>query len=299
VHLRETVLSAPFQKVDPSYNYALSQVFGASLLKKLDDKHYPAKLQALFRSSGLCAEEDEWPLPKSLNVLYDYLSKHYRCEYVYKNEIANQLLLERHSDNSATLLRELASDSSIADIVIVNGNTSAYEIKTELDNFDRLANQLESYQTIYDCLYVVTHERALNTLRQRLNPSVGLIVLDDETRLHEARKAESCTHLFDPAKAVLTLRQTELVRELEPHFGKLPAMGTASIYRYCREQYLNMSKSEARELFYRALKSRRPAAHQFQLILECEKSIKMLLLGRDLPKRLCHTVREHLGLSVA
>lgn len=284
--------------IDPGFNYALSQVFGASLLKRIDDHGYESKLRELLQRSGLHSAQQEWNLAHSLDTVYDYLKNNYRCEYVYKNEIARQLLLKKHPDKSATLLREVASDKAIADIVIVNGHTIAYEIKTELDNFDRLNNQLESYSKLYDQVFVVTHAGALQTMEQHLLPFVGVIVLDEQTQLTEERPAQEISHLFDPLKAVVTLRQAELIAAWEERLGKLPIMGTASIYGFCREWYEQLDSDEARLVFYKALKSRYPAQHQHELLLDSIKSIKMLLLGRDLPKRLCNTVRERLGLSV-
>jgi hypothetical protein len=280
-----------------THHYALAQIFGPSLLNSIVKDDYEGKLQALFAHCGV--EVTEWSITNALAAAYTHLSQHYRCEYVYKNEIANQLLLARHQHNSATLLRELPSDRSIADIVIVNGNTAAYEIKTELDNFDRLANQAADYLKLYDCLYVVTHEGAIPSLKQRLPEEVGLFVLNEAMQLEEARPAEVRYDRFDASKAVLTLRQSELVAAYEGMVGKLPVMGTASILSYCHGFYHALSQQEARNVFYEALKSRRPAAHQYQLLLDCEKSMKMSLLGRDLPKKLCHNVRIRLGLDQA
>lgn len=282
--------------IDPGFNYELSQVFGASLLKRIDDHAYELKLRELLQRCGLRTAQQEWSLAHSLDTVYDYLKVNYRCEYVYKNEIARQILLKNHPDKSATLLREVASDKAIADIVIVNGNTVAYEIKTELDNFDRLNNQLESYSKLYDQVFVVTHAGAVQAMEQHLLPFVGVIVLDEQTQLAQERPAETISHLFDPLKAVVTLRQAELVAAWEEKLGKLPKMGTASIFGFCRQWYEQLDSEEARLIFYRALKSRYPAQYQHELLLDSIESIKMLLLGRDLPKRLCNTVRERLGL---
>jgi len=293
-HLRSLVKSFFPTPVNPAYHYSLARIFGASLLNGILKADYEANLQSLLNDCGLQVEN--WSLANALNTAYSYLTQHYRCEYVYKNEIANQLLLARHKQNSATLLRELSSDQSIADIVIVNGHTVAYEIKTELDNFDRLANQATAYRSLYDSLNVVTHARAIPSLEQRLSPEIGLMVLDEQMRIHEVRRAAVTPGLFEPEKAMLTLRQSELVKELEKRVGKFPKMGTASVLTYCHNLYLSLSKEEARQVFYAALKSRRPAEHQYQLVLDCEKSLKMMLLGRDLSRRLCTEVRHRLGL---
>lgn len=281
---------------DPCYNYALSQVFSPSLVKRIDDEAHEESIKTLLQHSGLYPADEQWDLVRGLGLAYQYLRGNYRCEYVYKNEIANQLLIRYHSDNSATLLREVASDRSIADIVIINGQTAAYEIKTELDNFDRLAGQIGSYQSLYDCLYIVTHHGAVDAICRKVDNTVGIIVLNENAQLDTIRPATPTAHLFDPTKAVITLRQSELVAAYEKWVGKMPVMGSGLVYTFCHEWYLSLEKEEAHIIFAESLKSRKPAPHQFNLILNCDSSLRMLFLGKELSKRYCSTARERLGI---
>jgi hypothetical protein len=282
--------------IDPRYNYAISQVFGASLVKRITDEEHEQGIRSLLQHSGLYSVDENWDFVEGLSRAYQYLKRYHRCEYVYKNEIVNQILLTFHKDNSATLLKEVASDSSIADIVIINGRTVAYEIKTELDNFDRLSGQLDSYESMYDCLYIVTHSGAIENISKRVKESVGLIVLSENGKLRTVRKAASTAHLFAPAKAVLTLRQAELVTAYEKWVGKMPKMGTALIYTFCHNWYLNLDREDAHVVFAEALKSRRPTAHQYELITSCDASLRMLFVGRELSKKYCTIAKEKLGI---
>jgi hypothetical protein len=70
----------------------------------------------------------------AISVAYRHLNEHYRSEYYYKNTIANKLLIERHDLNQTTLINEFRIGGSIADLVMVNGVNTVYEIKTELDS---------------------------------------------------------------------------------------------------------------------------------------------------------------------
>ena len=70
-------------------------------------------------------------------ILYDRLKKEYRNEYFYKNTLLNKLLLGVHSTNTTTALAELPIGKAKADFVLINGKAVVYEIKTELDNFER------------------------------------------------------------------------------------------------------------------------------------------------------------------
>lgn len=284
--------------IDPKYNYALSQVFSPSLLNKIDDPVYETNIRSLLQNCNLYPAGENWNFIDGLEITYNYLKKNYRCEYVYKNEIANQLLLKYHSDNSATLLKEVASNTSIADIVIINGNTVAYEIKTELDSFERLPGQIESYRILYDYLYIVTHPAAVKSLRTRIDKGVGIIVFSADGTLKTIRKAGSNTRFFNPDKAVFTLRQAELVTAYEKYVGKLPPMGTALISKFCHNWFLSLDKVDALIVFRESLKSRKPSNQQFQLISNCNHSLRMLFLGRELTKKYCSSAMDRLGIFV-
>ena len=278
------------------YNYALSQVFSPSFIKKINDPIHEHDLRSLLHHCRLYPENVQWNFAKGLEITYDYLKRNYRCEYVYKNEIANQLLLNFHSDNSATLLSELKSDNSIADIVIINGRTCAYEIKTELDNLDRLPCQIESYRMLYDLVYIVSHPDLVSKLKRLTNNLAGIITMDKNGTLKKTKSSPINNSLFSPKKAALTLRQSELVKAYEFKIGKLPQMGTAQVHLFCYDWFSNLESTTARKLFLRALKDRKPLPHQFQLIKNCGSSLKIMFLGRDLPKNYCELVKNRLNL---
>lgn len=290
------VTTYPGYTVDPRFNFALSQVFSPSFLKKIDNTEHEAKIKHLLINSGLCSQDEDWNLLKGLELTYEYLRNSYRCEYVYMNEIANQLLLRYHSDNSATLLKEVNSDGSIADIVIINGKTVAYEIKTELDSFERLEDQVQSYKNLYDQIYVVTHANAVKRLKQTLDKRVGILLLQHNGNLQTIRESKSLYKSFTPSKAVFTLRQSELVMAYEKYVGKLPVMGTALIHQFCIDWYINLKKVEAHIIFAEALKSRKPSEHQFRLIKKCAPSLKAMFLGRTLTKKSCNTAMDRLSI---
>ena len=103
------------QTIDSRYHFAISKLFSPSLIAKINDPHEEKSIRDLLYECRLYPRNKKWNLNNALQIAYNYLKVNYRCEYVYKNEIANQLLLKYHSDNSAAFLRELTSINSIAD----------------------------------------------------------------------------------------------------------------------------------------------------------------------------------------
>lgn len=270
-----------------SYNYALSQVFRAGLLKRLNDPVFKRDFESLLRLTELYPAEQEWCFFSGLSVAYNYLLVNYRCEYVYKNEIANQLVLEYHPDNSAAFLNEFGLDQSIADVVVVNGETVAYEIKTELDNFDRLKGQLDSYSAVFDKVNVVTHEGAVKSLMKRIEGYVGIIILDSAGHMQIKREAKSCINQFDPVIASRALRQIELTTAYKKYEGELPSIGTGYIGAFCRAWFEKLDSDSAHFIFSESLKARRPSSLQFAVVTNGPRELSSLLLSKNLTNKTC------------
>lgn len=277
------------------YNYAISKIFSPSFLSQIDTAYHEDYIKDILTSSEIYPS-DNWNLNVALDTAYNHLKNNYRCEYVYKNEIANQILLKYHNDNSAVLLKELSSNSSIADLVIVNGHTTAYEIKTELDNFNRLTTQLPSYESIYDYSYIVTYPNAVESLIKKISSDVGIIVLDDTGVLKTVRGAANNESKFDASKAILTLRQAELVAAYKKYNGNLPIMGTALIFDYCFKWFLSLEKIDAHIVFSECLKTRKINLLQFELAKESHPSLKLLFLTNVLSNKKCILIKNKLSI---
>ena len=86
---------------------------------------------------------------------YSFLEKNYKNEYIYKNMIARKILMGRHSLKSSVLLSEFRVGTNKADLVLINGCSTCYEIKTEYDSLIRLEDQLSSYTKLFNKVFVV------------------------------------------------------------------------------------------------------------------------------------------------
>lgn len=68
------------------------------------------------------------------------------------------------SDPSTLIVDELDVCRGISrvDIAVINGKMHGYEIKSEQDTLERLPNQLESYNKVFDKMTIVVCEKHLN-----------------------------------------------------------------------------------------------------------------------------------------
>ncbi|MDA4846817.1 sce7726 family protein [Hoeflea poritis] len=137
-----------------------------------------------------------------------------RSEYVYKNAIAKKILLGRHSLRTAAMLTEVRVEGSKADVVVLNGTSTVYEIKSERDSLKRLPNQLDSYLRAFASVNVITSEAHLDCTLDIAPSEVGLLVLNRQGKISQIRDAVDCPERINPATLFETLRIQEACQVL-------------------------------------------------------------------------------------
>ncbi|PKD43698.1 sce7726 family protein [Rhodohalobacter barkolensis] len=195
----------------------------------------------------------------ALKAMYSYLLSEYRCEYVYKNFITKKILLGRHSLNTSTLLNEFRVGSSLADLVLINGKSVVYEIKTELDTPERLEDQLADYRKTFTHIYLVTHhsliEKYLSILKDE---EVGLIALTNNFTLSEVREAKKETRYLDITTMFKSLRKEEYSNIIESEYGEVPDVPNMYYFKECLKLAEQMPPKHFHKLMTTELKKRKP-----------------------------------------
>lgn len=114
------------------------------------------------------------------------------------NELEIKALLQTrlaasHQGQGAVFVSELFIDafSRRADLVMANGQLSAFEIKSDKDTLERLSGQLETYLRLFEQVTVVCAERHQAGVEERAPDVVGVWVLTADGRLKISRKAKT------------------------------------------------------------------------------------------------------------
>lgn len=158
-----------------------------------------------------------------VEAAYDVLARCYRNEYVYKNLIASKIFVGRHRAANSVLLNEFAIGGSVADAMFVNGEATVYEIKTELDNPDKLSGQLADYYRVAPLVNVVVHESAVDRYAEQLQGSpTGLISVGPRWRLTSVKAAAATSKAFCVRTMFNTLRVAEAEATLVSLGAELP-----------------------------------------------------------------------------
>lgn len=194
-----------------------------------------------------------------VSEIYSVLRKDYRNEYFYKNTLLNKLLLGVHSINTTTALTEIPIERSKADFVLINGKAVVYEIKTELDNLERLESQIIDYYKAFDHVSVVTCKDNLPELEKKITmmeKPVGVYVLQKQGSLSPIRIPGKYSDLIDGGTLFKILRKAEYEDIILSKYESLPKVTQFKYYSECKKLFLKIPIDEVYELFLKQLKKR-------------------------------------------
>ena len=192
-----------------------------------------------------------------LSEIYHYLGKSYRNEYFYKNSLLNKLIISAHRINTTTALTEVPVAKSKADFIMINGKAVVYEIKTELDTFDRLETQLSDYYKAFDHVCVVTsQEQSKELLDKFKNTPVGIYVLSDKNTLQRIKEPESYRNNLDKETIFKILNKPEYENIILQIQKDLPNVTPVKYYRECKKILCNLKTDELYNMFLKQLKKR-------------------------------------------
>ena len=218
-----------------------------------------------------------------INRTYALMARQYRCEYVYKNELISHLL-KHFGVKDTVYFSEFRVGNSIADMTMFNGESKAFEIKTEYDSPRRLNKQMADYKRFFDKRYLVVPERKFNDYLSAVDDSTGVIVLSElngHIALYTEKEAEQ-NNEFDSMAMISCLR----IHEYEDIVGTLgfevKIIPGYERYKFCSKIFSATPKDELKELFIGAIKKR---TNNTQFLKKYPVPIRQMLLSLNLSEK--------------
>lgn len=236
-------------------NLILNRLFTKQVINDLVKNTYnPIYISTIKQYLEKC---DNCSNNEILSNIYKYMSKHYRNEYFYQNTLLNKLLLGRHSIKTTTALSQIPIERSKADFILINGKAVVYEIKTELDTFDRLSTQLSDYYKAFNHVCVVTCEENFEKLTEILkHTKVGICILSRSNTLQFRKEAEENNEYLNHRSLFKILRKYEFEQILNKYFGELPKATPVFYYEECYNLFKTIPINDVYKLFLMELKKR-------------------------------------------
>lgn len=100
-------------------------------------------------------------------------------------------LLQKYNKNEILIANEfpyLTGRRRLDLLMIRNNKIHAFEIKSDLDSLQRLENQLSDYLDTFDYTYIVTTTRYEYEILQKVNKSIGIIIVYNKTNIRTIRE---------------------------------------------------------------------------------------------------------------
>ena len=213
----------------------LARLFSSAVIKELATEGHSRLASSLLKETGFLQTFDlKTHLRDLFDAVYMLLFHKYRNEYVYKNAIAQKILMGVHSLNTTFMLTEFRTGTCKADVVLLNGTSTVYEIKSAYDSIERLARQIQSYRQLFDNINVITADSQLGKVKEIVGNDIGLMVLTDRFTFRTIQKPTSLNNTVEPSVIFDSLRRSEYEAVIKKHFGSVPNVPNTRNYKACQ-----------------------------------------------------------------
>jgi len=203
----------------------------------------------------------------------------HRDEYVYRSAICEKILLGKHSLRTASMLNEFRVGSSKADLVILNGTATVYEIKSERDSLARLTKQIENYRRVFAKVNVITSESHIEGVLKTVPNDIGIMCLSNRFRITTVREAEDCPERICPITVFDSLRMAECILILRKMNVTMPEVPNTERYVAMRNLFAKLDPAVLHAEMVRTLKQTRDLTSLRDFVHRLPKSLQAAALS--------------------
>ncbi|MDU1431567.1 sce7726 family protein [Actinomyces sp.] len=267
--------------LDKNEAAALSRLFSAAVLRDFSKyARSPLFARLLFHTRLSAFVPSEATVGTAFNQAFELLSKSkFRDDYVYRTAITEKILLGRHNLNTATLLSEVRAGSCKADVVVLNGTSTAYEIKSERDSLSRLRNQLENYRQVFAAVNVVVSKSHLPEVLRITPEDVGIVTLSERYRFQTTRDPQNKPERVNPMMILDILRIDEATSILSRLGREVPDVPNTKIRSELQRIFATLEPTVVHEETVKTLKASRSQASLASFISSVPASVRAASLA--------------------
>lgn len=273
-------------KLTPSILSATSRLFSSAVVRDLATKGRSALFARLAKEAGLAE------LGSATRTVGDLFEAAFavlrqgssRDEYVYKAALTHKVLLGKHSLRTACMLNEFRAGPCKADMVILNGTATVYEIKSERDSLSRLERQLEAYRRVFPSVFVIAGENHVASVLEMVGADDGVLLLSRRHQISVVKTAVDRPDRIDPLAVFDSLRAVE-ARALLAGLGlDVPDVPNTRLHSVMREHFATLDPHVVHVAMVEVLKSKRDLRPLSDLIAQLPPSLQPAALSMPLRK---------------
>lgn len=260
---------------------ALTRLFSATVFREMARKGQSTLFSRLLRETELV---DQLGLNATVGEAFDFAFNilkvvGHRDEYIYRAAVSQKVLLGTHSLRTASMLNEFRAGNCKADLVILNGTATVYEIKSERDSLTRLENQVENYKRVFAKVNVISSEDHIDGIIETVSDDVGIMCLTKRYQIKTIREAKNSPERVCPRTVFESLRITESIEILE-HLGvKVPDVPNTQRHAVLRELFSELDPATLHFEMVKTLKRTRELASLRDFVESLPKSLQTAALS--------------------
>lgn len=226
-----------------------------------------------------------------------------RDEYIYRAALTHKVLMGKHSLNTACMLSEFRVGTCKADLAILNGTATVYEIKSERDSLARLANQIENYKKVFANVYVIVSETHVRSVLETTPEDVGIMCLSPRYQISTVREALDCPERICTATVFESLRSNEACSILVELGIAVPKVPNTMLHAAVRKCFQRLEPRDVHDAMVKTLKRSRSLAPLSDLVDRLPSSLHAAALSIQVRRsdhgRLVEAVGTPLGAAMA
>ena len=265
---------------------AISRLFSSSVIHEMARKGRSPLFARLVNESQLM------PLPSASHRVFNFFElafsllkrEGYRHEYIYKTALTHKVLLGKHSLQTASMLTEFRVGECKADLAILNGTATVYEIKSERDSLARLDRQVRAYASVFARVYVIAADSHVDAVINTVPDGVGILCLNKRHRISTLREAADQPERTSPATIFDSIRTEEARMILEAQGVTLPSVPNTELSRVLRYHFVQLEPRATHDAMVRVLKKTRNLLPLSNLVAQLPPSLHTAALSVPLRK---------------
>lgn len=288
--------------LSPTQLSALSRMFSTAVVSEIAKKGKSPLFSRLLVES--CAFQDKNAEVITIGDVFETAFSlirraGIRNEYVYRSALVHNVLLGRHSLRTASMLTEFRIGSSKADMIILNGTGTVYEIKSDLDSLARLKGQIDNYRKAFSKIYVIAGTAHIEDILEKTSEDVGVLSLIRWNRISIVRDAQENNDYICPVTIFDSLRINEAEDILKQLGIECPILPNTLLRSALRSIFEDLEPLDVQKCMIKTLKRTRNLSPLSNLISNLPNALQSIALITQLRnkdrERLIETLNKPLN----
>jgi len=273
----------------PEQLAAISRLFSSSVIQEMARKGKSPLFARLAKQSQLPHSfTPSHRVHNLFDVAFSLLGREgFRHEYIYKAALTHKILLGKHSLQTASMLNEFRVGECKADLVILNGTSTVYEVKSERDSLRRLERQVAAYAKVFARVNVIAGENHVASVLASVPESVGVLLLNSRHHINLVREAADRPEHTSPDAIFDCIRTLEALTILRDLGVLVPTVPNTELNSVLRKLFIELKPCEAHAGMVRILKITRNLLPLSDLVAQLPSSLQTAALSVPL-RRIDH-----------